>query len=210
MEDTRALRDLLDVVYDLAAAMQSDWAAGRLTADLADNSRDRCSTVQDWALEFDRLHAKTDWTEVDYLETVDDFYRDKISPYLADKTAVGQISFETAGREGESTASVFRSHGAEAAAGEDERELVGALDRNLPPPANNVFDYFTQKLGQEPYFTPNTIGLRDFPLESVCGKGCQQIIDKAVDLLAECDEHPEVVNSIRDGVTVAIEIVCFG
>lgn len=76
------------------------------------------------------------------------------------------------------------------------------------PEANNIWDYFFQKLGVN--LPTNDAGLDQWELESVCGQASRQIIDRAKALLEVCDPHPEVRNSILQGVTTAIEIVCFG
>jgi hypothetical protein len=48
------------------------------------------------------------------------------------------------------------------------------------------------------------------PLESVCGKAIQQIVDAATKLLALCDPHPKVRGPIASAVKTAIDIVYYG
>ena len=82
-----------------------------------------------------------------------------------------------------------------------------------PNPPTNVFTYFEQKLKKVPYRSDgkdDLEGLKQFPLDSECGSTCMVIIDKAADLLANCDTHEHVVAPILEGVLVAVEIVCFG
>ena len=52
--------------------------------------------------------------------------------------------------------------------------------------------------------------LKNFPLDTECGRICQDIIDRARDLLAICDTHPHVVVPIRNATLCAVQIVCFG
>lgn len=52
--------------------------------------------------------------------------------------------------------------------------------------------------------------LRQFPLDSECGRACAAIIDKAAYLLLVCDPHRDVVEPILKGTHTAVEIVCFG
>ena len=46
------------------------------------NSRDTCSLIINWAEEFDRRHAETDWAEVEYLETINRFFSEKYREWL--------------------------------------------------------------------------------------------------------------------------------
>ena len=70
---------------------------------------------------------------------------------------------------------------------------------------NSIYDYWKEhmKVSAHP-------GLRDFPLDTHCGRESIKIIDKTNELLAMCDTHPKVVNNIKLGALTAIEIVCFG
>lgn len=73
--------------------------------------------------------------------------------------------------------------------------------------AANVFDYFTARLGDMPFPTGRPASLKDYPLESVCGKASVKIIDAAQAFMAVCD--PSVHNDIRVAATDAVEAVCF-
>ena len=46
------------------------------------DSRETCALIIDWAEAFDRMHAETDWGEVEYLETIDQFFAQKYREWL--------------------------------------------------------------------------------------------------------------------------------
>lgn len=50
--------------------------------------------------------------------------------------------------------------------------------------AKSVFDYFCEKLGDE----PDDETLRDLPVQSGCGNDCAEAIDVAAKLIAICDK----------------------
>jgi hypothetical protein len=82
-----------------------------------------------------------------------------------------------------------------------------------PLPATDVFGYFAQKLKKLPWRSDgkdDIEGLKQFPLDSQCGRACTAIIDKTAELLAICDPHTDIVEPIVKGAQVAVEIVCFG
>lgn len=66
---------LCEAVSDLTALFVSQ-------PQLPANSRDVCMLVVDWAEEFEKQHADTDWAEVEYLETIDRFFEDKYRAWL--------------------------------------------------------------------------------------------------------------------------------
>lgn len=84
----------------------------------------------------------------------------------------------------------------------------GKPDPATEAAATNIWDYFFQTLGVN--LPTNDAELDQWALDSVCGQSSVKIIDCAKALLDVCDPHPEVRNNILQGVTTAIEIVCFG
>lgn len=73
----------------------------------------------------------------------------------------------------------------------------------------NVAEYWVR------YFGPDKLDtrfdeLKSYPLESVCGVTCANIIDRAKFLLAACDSHHHVTDPIKYATYMAIQIVCFG
>ena len=66
---------LCEAVSDLTSLFMSE-------PQLPVNSRDTCALVIDWAEEFDRKHAETDWAEVEYLELIDRFFAEKYRAWL--------------------------------------------------------------------------------------------------------------------------------
>ena len=72
---TNATYGLCEAVSDLTTLFMAQ-------PQLPANSRDTCALVVDWAEEFDRKHAETDWAEVEYLDTIDRFFADKYRAWL--------------------------------------------------------------------------------------------------------------------------------
>jgi hypothetical protein len=70
--------DELETFYDLTDSLTHDLVSGRVSYESFPNSRDRFDTLIGWANEFNRLHAATDWAEVEYLDTVEEWYSAKI------------------------------------------------------------------------------------------------------------------------------------
>jgi hypothetical protein len=68
--------------YGLCEAVSDLTSLFMTQAKLPANSRDTCSFIIDWAEEFDRRHAETDWAEVEYLETIDAFFSEKYRAWL--------------------------------------------------------------------------------------------------------------------------------
>jgi hypothetical protein len=73
--------DELETLYDLTTELAADLASGAIDYAEMEDSRSRLDTLIEWANEFNRLHASTDWAEVEYLDTVDSFYTLKATPY---------------------------------------------------------------------------------------------------------------------------------
>lgn len=63
---------LADIAYDMG------YARVRISPD----SREKISTFITWAKEFNKIHSKTDWSEVDYLTEIENFIAEKQSEYL--------------------------------------------------------------------------------------------------------------------------------
>lgn len=57
---------------------------------------------------------------------------------------------------------------------------------------------------------PADSALDEYPIDSHCGKASLEIVYKGLELLAICDSHPHVVKPIKQGMYVAIEVICFG
>lgn len=66
---------LCEAVSDLTALFIQQPA-------LPANSRDVVQLCVDWAAEFETRHGSTDWTEVEYLETIDAFFADKYRAWI--------------------------------------------------------------------------------------------------------------------------------
>lgn len=77
-----AVADEIETFYDLTANLAHDLARNRFIADSFDDSRSRLHLLVEWANEFNSQHVQTDWAELDYMDTVDDFYADKVQPFL--------------------------------------------------------------------------------------------------------------------------------
>jgi hypothetical protein len=72
--------------------------------------------------------------------------------------------------------------------------------------SSSVFEYFTRRLG----VPPNDGTLQGLGIDTPCGKDCVTIIDRAVDLLAVCDPHPDVREPVLNAVNAAVEIAWRG
>lgn len=66
-------RRLLEAVADIA------YNAGADNLCENNDSRTVVTSLIKWAGEFEELHADTDWDESDYLQTIDEFYKEKVS-----------------------------------------------------------------------------------------------------------------------------------
>jgi hypothetical protein len=73
--------DELETLYDLTIDLAGDLASGAIDHADFEDSRGRLDTLIDWANEFNARHAATDWAEVEYLDTIIDFYAEKTKPY---------------------------------------------------------------------------------------------------------------------------------
>ena len=69
MLNIQLTHDEVEVLYDVAVNVHTYVAVN----DIAINSRALPSISYYLACEFQELHQNTDWTQLDYLETVDDF-----------------------------------------------------------------------------------------------------------------------------------------
>ncbi len=67
-----------EVLADISGAIFAEFAEGKLRMP---NSRDRVARAIEWATEFHDHHRKTDWSEVEYLDTVDEFIESKLNDY---------------------------------------------------------------------------------------------------------------------------------
>ena len=72
---TTANYGLCEAVSDLTSLFMEQ-------TQLPANSRDACALVIDWAEEFDRKHANTDWAEIEYLDTIEAFFTAKYRAWL--------------------------------------------------------------------------------------------------------------------------------
>ena len=72
---TTACYGLCEAVSDLTTLFMTQ---PRIPA----NSRDTCLLIIQWAEEFDRKHAETDWVEIEYLEAIDRFFDQKYCEWL--------------------------------------------------------------------------------------------------------------------------------
>lgn len=70
--------DELETLYDLTISLTHDLATGRVPYDWFPDSRSRLDLVIGWANEFNKLHASTDWAELEYMDEVDSWYATKI------------------------------------------------------------------------------------------------------------------------------------
>jgi len=68
------LRSELEVVFDLTANLYQGFGDGSVTYEEFPDSRSRLDTVLGWAAKFQDIHSATNWDEVDYIETIDDFF----------------------------------------------------------------------------------------------------------------------------------------
>ena len=74
---------------------------------------------------------------------------------------------------------------------------------------DNVYEFWVHHMKVIP--PPEDDGLKDFPLESVCGEQCIKIIETSVKLLELCDPNENnIARPIRRAALTAVEIVCFG
>jgi len=98
--DKKALYDFAEILADISGNLT---VANYIDRVKIENSRNVVSLAIDWAIEFTRLHAATDWNEVEYIETVDNFTEEKIKALIAgdcdgisdDNWACGTLDPET-------------------------------------------------------------------------------------------------------------------
>jgi hypothetical protein len=69
-----------------------------------------------------------------------------------------------------------------------------------------VFDYFTEKLGFEPY----ELTLNELGIDTPCGKGCVESIDKFATLLTHVDPHPSVTEPLIQSANAQVEVLWLG
>ena len=65
---------MINIPYDLCETVSDLIALFVTQPELPANSRDVCLLVIAWAEEFSSRHESTDWSDVDYLETIDAFF----------------------------------------------------------------------------------------------------------------------------------------
>jgi hypothetical protein len=77
-------RKELETFYDLTFCLASDLAAGRITEEQLPDTRARVDLLVSWAQDFNREHTRTVWGKEgkDYLDTLDEYYVQRLSDYL--------------------------------------------------------------------------------------------------------------------------------
>lgn len=83
------------------------------------------------------------------------------------------------------------------------------MERTSPP--KNVYEYWTWIFNEEPHHDAGTVGLKDYPMTSHCGKECKKVIDKAKEFIDLCRPiQPAIESSIKEDALQMIEVICFG
>jgi len=88
IEPRRSIEDLerswdLETFYDLTTLLAGAFANNLLVNEDLPDSRARMDVILDWSNEFNQVHAWDDWTRLEYLQTVEDWFKLKISQLLA-------------------------------------------------------------------------------------------------------------------------------
>jgi len=89
----------LETFYDLTVLFSEHLVSGKLSQDAFPDARSRMDIVIDWANEFNRIHAWTDWGEVEYLDLIASWFKTQSenfvgSDFQASQPSKGGVSYD--------------------------------------------------------------------------------------------------------------------